>query len=533
MGKNRKNVLFITADQWRGDCLGCIGHPVVLTPNLDQLAMQGVLFRKHYTQAVPCGPSRASLYTGLYAMNHRSVNNGTPLNNRFTNIAREVRKLGYDPTLFGYTDTSADPREFHQEDPLLTTYEGMIPGMSSGVTLTNNQRPWIAELIAKGFDHSLNRYSVYDPKPNYPGAKERGSTFSPAVYSDEDSSVAFLTDEMLKWLSVREDENWFVHLSYLQPHPPWIAPEPYNTMYDPSDVPKPIRRETLESESKQHALLKMLHDLIPRNEFFTDKLDGPAAKTSEQDVLQARATYYSLMTEVDHHLGRVLTYLKESGQYKSTLIVFTSDHGEHLGDHYLFDKLGYFDQAYLIPLIIQTPETSGRSSDKSAVQGTQVEVFTEAVDVMPTILEWLEAEIPEECNGRSLLPFVHGNIPDNWRTEVHWEYDFRGIGSYQPMIEKRFGLSPDQCSLTVLRDENYKYIHMTALPPLLFDLQEDPEEFVNRANDPDFQEIMLEYAQKMLSWQMLHRDRTLVNMNMESGTLVDWKGPRFLGKIEE
>jgi len=95
------------------------------------------------------------------------------------------------------------------------------------------------------------------------------------------------------------------------------------------------------------------------------------------------------------------------------------------------------------------------------------------------------------------------------------------------MIEQRFGLSPDQCSLTILRDENYKYIHMTALPPLLFDLQEDPEEFVNRANDPDFQEIMLEYAQKMLSWQMLHRDRTLVNMNMESGTLVDWKGPRF------
>jgi len=134
MGKNRKNVLFITADQWRGDCLGCIGHPVVETPNLNQLAMQGVLFRKHYAQAVPCGPSRASLYTGLYAMIHRSVNNGTPLNNRFTNIAREVRKLGYDPTLFGYTDTSADPREFHQEDPLLTTYEGMIPGMSSGVT---------------------------------------------------------------------------------------------------------------------------------------------------------------------------------------------------------------------------------------------------------------------------------------------------------------------------------------------------------------------------------------------------------------
>ena len=120
MGKKRKNVLFITADQWRGDALGCIDNNLVQTPHLDQLAADGVLFRKHYTQTVPCGPARASLYTGLYAMNHRSVNNGTPLNARFTNIALEARKSGYDPTIFGYTDTSQDPREFHQQDPVLT-----------------------------------------------------------------------------------------------------------------------------------------------------------------------------------------------------------------------------------------------------------------------------------------------------------------------------------------------------------------------------------------------------------------------------
>ena len=198
MKNKRKNILFITADQWRGDSLGCVGHSVVLTPNIDQLAREGVIFRKHYTQTVPCGPARASLLTGLYAMNHRSVNNGTPLNGRFTNIALEARKSGYDPTLFGYTDTSADPRDFHQKDPLLTTYEGLIPGMSSGVTLTDNQRPWIAELIAKGYDQTLNQHTVYDPIPNYPGAEKRGATFPPPVYSNEDSSAAFLTDELLK-----------------------------------------------------------------------------------------------------------------------------------------------------------------------------------------------------------------------------------------------------------------------------------------------------------------------------------------------
>ena len=528
MKNKRKNILFITADQWRGDSLGCVGHSVVLTPNIDQLAREGVIFRKHYTQTVPCGPARASLLTGLYAMNHRSVNNGTPLNGRFTNIALEARKSGYDPTLFGYTDTSADPRDFHQKDPLLTTYEGLIPGMSSGVTLTDNQRPWIAELIAKGYDQTLNQHTVYDPIPNYPGAEKRGATFPPPVYSNKDSGAAFLTDELLKWLSVRVAENWFAHLSFLRPHPPWIAPEPYNTMYDPSDVSKPMRRESLEQEGKQHPLLKMLHAKIPRSKFFSDNYQGLAAETSEKDILQARATYYGLMSEIDHHLGRVISYLKQSGQYESTLIVFTSDHGEQLGDHYLFGKVGYFDASYSIPLIIRNPENAVLSSGKSFGSANSIEVFTEGIDVMPTILDWLGAEIPEEIDGRSLLPFLNGNVPENWRTEAHWEYDFREIGSFQPMIEQQFGLSPDQCSLTVIRDDRYKYVHMTALPPLLFDLQDDPEEFVNRADDPDCRNIVLEYAQKMLSWSMLHRDRTLVNINMKSGSLVHWKGPRIL-----
>ncbi|MCB1040991.1 MAG: sulfatase-like hydrolase/transferase, partial [Acidimicrobiales bacterium] len=104
------NVLYITVDQWRGDCLGVAGHPVVRTPTLDSLAARGVRFANHWSVTAPCGPSRASLHTGRYLMNHRSVNNGTPLDHEFDNIARIARRQGYDPTLFGYTDTSVDPR---------------------------------------------------------------------------------------------------------------------------------------------------------------------------------------------------------------------------------------------------------------------------------------------------------------------------------------------------------------------------------------------------------------------------------------
>jgi arylsulfatase A-like enzyme len=108
------NLLFITADQWRGDCLSCVGHPVVRTPNLDRLAADGVLFTRHHGQATPCGPSRASLHTGLYALNHRSITNGTPLDARHKTLAGLLRQADHDLVLFGYCQgrTNAGPSAF-------------------------------------------------------------------------------------------------------------------------------------------------------------------------------------------------------------------------------------------------------------------------------------------------------------------------------------------------------------------------------------------------------------------------------------
>ena len=124
---DKPNILLICADQWRWDCMSGLGHPNVRTPNIDALAKDGVLFKNHFGQCTPCGPSRTSLLTGLYLMNHRSGRNGTPLDARHTNVALEARKAGYDPSLFGYTDTSPDPRGKHPNDPALTAYdEGVL-----------------------------------------------------------------------------------------------------------------------------------------------------------------------------------------------------------------------------------------------------------------------------------------------------------------------------------------------------------------------------------------------------------------------
>src|SRR5579862_639490 len=128
-----RNVLFITLDQWRGDCLSARGHPVLETPVLDGLAASGVLFANHWANAAPCGPSRACLYTGTYQHRNRSILNGTQLDARFTNVALLAREAGYDPVLFGYTDTSVDPRTVAADDPALSSYEGVLPGFRAVV----------------------------------------------------------------------------------------------------------------------------------------------------------------------------------------------------------------------------------------------------------------------------------------------------------------------------------------------------------------------------------------------------------------
>ena len=123
-----RNILFIVLDQWRADALGCAGNPLIRTPHLDSIAADGVLFARHFAQCAPCGPSRASLLTGQYQHNHGVMRNGTPLAARFTNLALECRKAGYEPALFGYTDTAVDPARHPPNDPALRSYEQVMPG---------------------------------------------------------------------------------------------------------------------------------------------------------------------------------------------------------------------------------------------------------------------------------------------------------------------------------------------------------------------------------------------------------------------
>jgi arylsulfatase A-like enzyme len=510
---NRK-ILFISADQWRGECLSALKHPCVKTPHLDALAADGVLFRNHYAQASPCGPSRTSMHTGMYLMNHRSLRNGTPLDARHTNIALEARKAGYDPMLFGYTDTSMDPRQFAPGDPAVHSYEGVLPGMTVGLQLPDHMAAWIADLKAKGYDLPGGRRDVYRPVPNYPGAQQRGFTYSPPLFPAEDSETTFMANAVLNYLSIRRDTPWFVHAVFLRPHPPIIAPEPYNKMYDPASVPMPRRATDWAEEGNQHPYLAYQIAGTRVVNGYNEHYPYALSDMSETEIRQVRATYYGMITQVDDQVGRLIAHLKATGEYDKTLIIFTCDHGEMLGDHWLWGKPGYFDEAYHIPLIVRDPR---READGG--RGKTYGEFTEAIDIMPTILDWLGMDLPHQCDGYSLLPFLRGERPKGWRREVHWEYDFSEIDTLE--AETKLQLHSDQCTLNVIRDEKYKYVHFTAQSPLFFDLEKDPGQFNNVAGDPAYASRVLDYAQKMLSWRMEHDERTLTRLFLTSKGVVE------------
>lgn len=487
------DVLFITIDQWRADWLGANGSDFIKTPNLDALAGEGVLFENHFSCAAPCGPSRATLHTGMYPSNHRSVQNGIPLNENLTNIALEARKGGFDPVLFGYTDTTADPRGKNINDPIFRTYESVLPGYDRLAILDEEGAHWLADLKNKGHEVRKLGHDIYHPDPEFDLPQDRHVTYSPAVFKAEDSETAWLTNQVLDYIETQSDEDYFCHVSYLRPHPPFIAPPEYHDLYAPQDMKRPLHFGDTDAIADCHPIMNFALHFIEQNSFFMTG-DGLAKDLTEEDVLQVRATYSALVTEIDDNVGRIIKNLKDSGRYDETLIVVTSDHGEQLGDHHLFGKVGFYDQSFHIPLIIKPPKSMQGDA------GKKIKAFTESVDITPTILDVLGLPVPFQCDGRSLLPWLKGPEPEKWRDAVHWLYDFRDIATSRP--EQIFGLTHSECNLLVHRDDSFKYVHFAAMPPLLFDLKNDPDEMHNLSEEPDYQAIVLDYAQKLLSWRM-------------------------------
>ncbi|MGE0223666.1 MAG: alkaline phosphatase family protein [Acetobacteraceae bacterium] len=504
MAKQR-NVLLIVADQWRGDSLGVLGHPAALTPNLDALARDGVVFQNHFGQSAPCGPARASMLTGLYVMNHRVVANGVPLDDRHPTLAREVRRAGIDPALIGYTTTTADPRRVGLSDPGQREIGDVMDGWRVVAHFDEVEyRNYLAWVAGRGHELPEQPEDIWCPLDGPPGPSALPSRI-PAALSD----TAWSAEHAMSFLrATRPSRPWLLHLGFYRPHPPFAAPAPWHEAVPRQSIPAAIRGD-IETEAAQHPVMAHFLATQKRSTYF-QRGEGLVAPMSDKDIGLTRRSYYGMIAEIDHHLGTVFAELRRTGQWDDTLIIFTSDHGEQLGDHNLLGKMGWFDQSYHLPLIIRDPD---------GVHGRVVDAFTEAVDLLPTILDWLVLPVPRVCDGVSLSTWLSGQTPARWRDAVHFEFDLRG--GWPRADRPPLDLDLDRAGLCVTRTADWKYVHFASLPPILYDRRTDPNEMRNVAADPAHAGLLARAAQDMLSWRMTHADRTLTHLCTTPAGLVD------------
>ncbi len=490
------NVLLITADQWRADCLGCADGLPVRTPAIDALARDAVRFRQHYAQATPCGPSRASLLTGLYAFNHRSIGNGTPLDARHLTLAQVARRHGMRPLLFGYSDTSIDPRSVPAGDPRLFTYEGVASGFEPACLLLESAVPWLDHLAERGY----GRLTVDEVYATPLGA--------PALFAAEDSETAFLTDRFLDFLTRPGTDPWFAHLSYIKPHPPWIAAAPYNALYEPAHLPKPRRAASIAGEAASHPYLDWLLGQAFGG-WMGQTFDRPAA-LDEAMVARLRAVYLGLVSELDHQLGRVFEALARGGLMERTLVILTSDHAEMLGDHWLLGKNGFWPEAFHVPLIIRHPARQRT--------GHAVDAFTEHVDLMPTILAALEMPVPRQCDGHDLSGFLTGESPAAWRRAAVFEHDFRDLEHGRHRLLR--GVDDDSACLMVRRSAGRLYVQFAGLEAGCWSDAEGAGR--HPVDDPL---VLLEEAQALLRHRMTKAERRLTGCLLTSEGVVGGYDP--------
>ncbi len=447
-----RNLLIIVVDQFRADLLHGALASLVPTPNLDRLAARSQVYRNHHTVTVPCGPSRASLLTGQYAMNHRAVRNGTPLSRHHPTLASELRKLGREPLLFGYTDTQPDPDERAPADPALGQYTHPLPGFTEVLEMRDEAWTWLSHLRAKGYDvpdaQTPEFGEVYRPKDGIPGQS--------TLYRAEDSDTAFLTDRVLGQLDVRKSHPWSAFVTYIRPHPPYVAPAPYNDMFTPADMPMPVA-------PFDHPFFDAFHSGPSETGMFWG-FNGDQTRLSVDQIALTRASYLGLVAEVDHHIGRILTWLDDTGQTDTTLLALTADHGEMLGDLGLWGKQTMFHQASHVPMMLSGP----------GIAPGHVDTVSRTIDSVPTLLGKLGGKVPVQMDGQSLDSLSPDSVA---MTELE-------LG--KPDSSGRFEVAWDQkaeaCRACVLQTATHRLaVFAGGQPPMLFDTVEDPYCTINLA----------------------------------------------------
>ena len=509
-----RNILFIMCDRLRADYLSCYGHLRLATPNIDRLAALGTKFTHCYVQATVCAPSRMSFYTGRYVSSHGATGNAVPLPVGERTLGDYLRAAGLRTALVGKSHATPDVEGIKRLglDPeqgigLFLTEAGFEPyarhdGIVTEQKLAQRAQAYNAFLQAKGYAGRIPWHdfanSGLDPEGRIASGWYMPNAKLPARVPEADSETAWTTDLGIDFIREQGERPWCLHLSYIKSHWPYVAPAPYHALFGPEDSGAPARVEREREDA--HPVYRAFRHERASQAFARDEV--------RQTVLPA---YMGLVKQIDDHIGRLLAVLQEDGRMDDTLIVFSSDHGDFFGDHWLGDKELFFETSVRVPLIVYDPALE-------ASRGATSDALVEAIDLLPTFLEALGELIPGHVlEGRSLLPTIRGGRAPA-RDAVFSELDY---SFYEARREVNVG--PSEARAVMVRTSDWKLVHYDGFPPQLYDLANDPLELEDRGAKPDAASMRKALYDLLFDWMRRRRHRI---------TIADAEVPRLADRAQ-
>lgn len=450
------NVILICVDEMRADCQSAAGHPRVQTPHLDELARNGSRFAHGYSATPTCVPARVALFTGQSQEKHGRVGyvDGVPFDRAHpVTMQREFSRAGYQTGAIGKMHVYPERSRTGFDDVIL--HDGFLHFSRAehgrDFNYFDDYVPW------------LRRQPGVSPDEEYfdHGVSCNSTVARPWDKPERLHPTSWVGTQTIQWLYRRDPTRpFFLYLSFHRPHPP----------YDP---PAWAFEQYRQMPRMQRELGNWEHHYEPAR---TDGMHTAyVGKHPTTEIHRARAGYYGLITQMDMQLNRIKETLMEFGVHDDTIIAFTSDHGEMMGDHDMYRKGVGFEGSSHIPFII-----AGAANDDTMMRNQVVDEVVELRDMAPTLLDLAGVPIPDDCDGRSLADFLRGDRPD-WRRWLHGEH-----------------VLFDQ-SLQWVTDGHIKYLWASRWgTEELFDLDADPGELTNLADDPAYAELLKMWRSRLI-----------------------------------
>ncbi|MFB3894564.1 MAG: arylsulfatase [Phycisphaerae bacterium] len=455
---DRPNIVLICVDQWRWDCLSIAGHPAVETPHIDHLANRGVRFTQAHTAVASCIAARAGLLTGLSQRTHGRVGYQDGVEWRYpTTLAGEFGKGGYQTVAVGKMHVHPQRNNVGFDEVIL--HDGMLHFYGTG--RDSDYETWVRRECGPDcglFDHGLEANSWVARPWHLP------------EYTHPTYWVVSRAAEFLR----RRDTTrpFFMFMSFVAPHPPFVPPQFYLDQYLRQDLPAPPVGDWVGRIPRDLATGRWDH----RTQF---------AQLDPRAQHRAQAGYYGLITQIDHQIGRFLEYMGDHGLAENTLLVFVSDHGEMLGDHHLRHKASPYAGSIRVPLIFSCHR--GNLVRPVTPRGQVVELR----DIMPTLLDFAGLPIPSSVEGASLMPAIRGdNKPV--RSHLHGEHTWGDLSNHY------------------IHDGRFKYCWYSQIGlEHLFDTADDPTEMHDLIDSPSHRDIA-ERLRRLLVQELTGREEAFV-----------------------